>query len=141
MIGAEAFDGFKAIKKDGTKLRAMIVDDSTFMIKQLERFLTAIDVDVVATATNGLDAVKLYPVAKPDFVTLDITMPKMDGMEALTEIKKLDKKANIIMVSALGQEQTIKESILRGAIYFLVKPITITTIRERLIPVLKKLLS
>lgn len=135
----EAFDGFNGLKKDGSPFTFLIVDDSAFMINQMKRFIEGMGCKVVGTASNGLEAVKLYPQVKPDVVTLDITMPRMDGIETLTEIKKIDPNAKVIMVSALGHENMVKEAVLRGATYFIVKPLTVTKIREVLIPVLKKI--
>jgi len=84
-----------------------------------------------------MEGVLLYKQLKPDLVTLDITMPVMSGIEALQEIKKLDKGAKVIMVSAMGQEQIVKEAVLFGASTFIVKPFS----DEKLIQMVEKLMA
>jgi two-component system chemotaxis response regulator CheY len=138
-MDVQAFDGFNGTKSDGSPFRVMVVDDSAFMLNQMKRFMEAIGCQVVGTAQDGLEAVKLYPQIKPDVVTMDITMPRMDGIEALTSIKEMDPKAKVIMVSALGHEQMVKDAILKGATYFIVKPLTLSKVRQTMIPVLKKI--
>jgi len=91
--------------------------------------------EVVGEAANGAIAVKLYKEFRPDFVTMDITMPEMTGIEALKKIKAFDPSAKVIMVTALGQEGMVKEAIMSGAKNYLVKPFT----EERLLEVLDKL--
>lgn len=139
MSETSAFDGFDGKKKDGSPFRFLIVDDSPFMVKQMERFVEAIQCQVAGTAINGKEALRVYPRVKPDIVTLDITMPEMDGLETLVELMKIDPKTRVIMVSALGHENMVKESILRGATYFIVKPLTLSKVKETLIPVLRKI--
>jgi two-component system chemotaxis response regulator CheY len=90
---------------------------------------------VVGEAENGLVAIEKYTLLKPDIVTLDITMPEMDGLQALKEIMKTDPKAKVVMVTALGQEAHVREAVLMGATSFVVKPIN----EEHLIKTLKTL--
>lgn len=78
--------------------------------------------EVVGEAEDGYEAVNMYMALKPDIVTMDITMPDMDGIEALKKIKEFDKDANVVMITALGQEAFVKESIMLGAKGFIVKP-------------------
>lgn len=73
-------------------------------------------------AENGRKAVEMYKMLNPELVTMDITMPDMDGIEALTEIMKFDSKAKVIMLSAMGQETKIREAVIQGAKGFVVKP-------------------
>lgn len=134
-----AFDGFSGKKADGSPFRILIVDDSPFMIKQMVRFVEALKCEVAGTAQDGLEAVQLYPNLKPDVVTLDITMPKMDGIQTLEKLIEMDSQAKIVMVSALGHEDMVKQSILKGAMYFIVKPLTLSKVTQTLVPVLKKL--
>ena len=138
-MDAQAFDGFNGRKADGSPFKIMVVDDSAFMLNQMKRFMEAIGCEVIGTAPDGVEAVRIYPQLKPDVVTMDITMPRMDGIEALSAIKEIDPRAKIIMVSALGHEQMVKDAILKGATYFIVKPLTLTKVRQTMIPILKKI--
>lgn len=100
----------------------LIVDDSFFMRQMLKNMLPKDKFVVVGEAKTGEEAVKRYKELKPDVVTMDITMPDMDGIEALKEIKKLDSQAKIVMVSAMGQKPMIKEALEVGALDFIIKP-------------------
>jgi len=115
----------------------LVVDDASFMRLALKTMLEKNGYSVIAEAENGIKAVEKYKEHHPDIVTLDITMPEMDGISALKEILKYDPKAVVIMASALGQEVYIKEAILAGAKYFIVKPFK----EEHIVPVLNKVLA
>ena len=114
--------------------RVLIVDDAAFMRLALKTMLEKNGFEIVGEAEDGIKAVEMYKIVKPDIVTMDISMPKMEGTEALEEIIKCDSKATVIMVSALGQETKVKRAILNGAKGFLVKPFN----EENLIKVLRK---
>ena len=103
-------------------LRILIVDDTAFMRMTLKNTLEKGDYEVAGEAEDGVEAIEKYDELKPDLVTMDITMPKMDGITAIKEIKKLDEKANIIVCSAMGQESMIIEALSAGAKDFIVKP-------------------
>jgi two-component system chemotaxis response regulator CheY len=100
----------------------LVVDDAMFMRTVLKNVLIAGGYKIVGEAENGLEAVEKYKLLKPDIVTMDITMPEMDGLQATSEILKHDKQANICMVTAMGQQQMILEAVKRGAKDFIVKP-------------------
>jgi two-component system chemotaxis response regulator CheY len=100
----------------------MIVDDAAFMRKMIKQILTELGHEVVAEAANGVEAISVFERTKPDLITLDITMPEMDGIQAVKEIRKIDPKAVIIMCSAMGQKSMIVEAIQAGAKDFVVKP-------------------
>jgi len=100
----------------------MIVDDAVFMRLSLKDMLERHGFQVVGMAENGAAALEQYKSLKPDIVTMDITMPQMDGVTALKKIKEYDPKASIVMISALGLEERVKESIISGAKGFIVKP-------------------
>ncbi len=104
------------------KERILIADDAAFMRMVLRDMLEKGGHDVCGEAENGLRAVELYKELKPDIVTMDITMPEMDGMEALKRIKEFDPKAKVVMCSAMGQKKFVMDAIRAGAIDFIVKP-------------------
>ena len=105
--------------------KVLVVDDALFMRKMLSDILKKEGFDVIGEADNGKDAIEKYKELKPDLVTMDIVMPKMeeiDGIAAVREIVKLDPQARIIMVSAMGQHALVVEAIQAGAKDFIVKP-------------------
>jgi two-component system chemotaxis response regulator CheY len=102
--------------------KVLIVDDAAFMRLSLKTMLENNGFEVVGEADNGIKAIEMYKKLKPDIVTMDITMPNMEGTEALEQIVKFDAKANVIMVSSLGQETKVRQAVLNGAKGFIVKP-------------------
>ncbi len=114
--------------------RVMIVDDAAFMRITIRNMLLKNGFEVVAEAENGEDAIQKCSVVRPDIITMDITMPVMDGITALKEIKKLNSTVKVIMVSALGQEAMVRDAVLSGAAGFIVKPykeeIIVETLRK-----------
>jgi len=102
--------------------RVLIVDDASFMRMMIKDILQKNGFEVVGEAANGIEAVNLYKKEKPDVVTMDITMPDMDGIEAVKEIKNFDPSAKIIMCSAMGQQSMVMDAIKSGAKDFIVKP-------------------
>lgn len=102
--------------------RILIVDDAAFMRLMIKDILTRNDFEVVGEAANGYQAIEKYAEVKPDLVLMDITMPEMNGLEALKIIKEADKGAKVIMCSALGQQDMVMEAIQNGAQDFIVKP-------------------
>ncbi|MDQ0192809.1 response regulator [Paenibacillus wynnii] len=102
--------------------KVLIVDDAAFMRLSLRTLLETNGYQVVGEAENGTMAIRRYIEYKPDIVTMDITMPGCTGIEALKEILKIDPKANVIMISAMGQERLVRDSIIAGAQSFIVKP-------------------
>lgn len=102
--------------------KVLVVDDAAFMRLSIRNMLQDTGYEVVGEAENGREAVEKYVELKPDIVTMDITMPVMTGIEAVKAIIKIDPKATVIMLSAMGQEQMVKDAILSGAKSFIVKP-------------------
>jgi len=115
-------------------VRVMVVDDALFMRTVLKTMLTQNGYEVVGEAENGLRAVTRYQELSPDVVTMDITMPEMDGIAAVREIKKIDSEAKIIVCSAMGQQTMIIEAVRAGAVDFIVKPLQ----EDRVMEALKK---
>jgi two-component system chemotaxis response regulator CheY len=102
--------------------KVLVVDDAAFMRMMLTDILTKGGYEVIGEAENGLDAIEKYNQLHPDLVTMDITMPEKDGLEALKEIKKVDTDAKVIMCSAMGQQDMVLDAIKSGAKDFIVKP-------------------
>jgi two-component system, chemotaxis family, chemotaxis protein CheY len=102
--------------------RIMITDDALFMRVTLKNILNNNGFEVVAEASNGLEAIELYKQHKPDIVTMDITMPEMDGIQALKAIRQIDANAKVVMCTAMGQKNMVVEAIQAGAKDFIVKP-------------------
>jgi two-component system chemotaxis response regulator CheY len=102
--------------------RILIVDDTMFMRTLLKNILFSGGHDIVGEAENGEEAIALYGKLKPDLVTMDVVMPKLNGIEALKSIKGTDPKAKVIMCTAVGQEQMVKLAIKTGAKGYIVKP-------------------
>lgn len=100
----------------------MIVDDSIMIRRTLKILFEKQGYKVIAEAANGEEAIEKYKMFRPDLTTMDITMPVLDGISSLEKIRLLDNQANVIMISALGQEAKIIESIRKGAKHFIVKP-------------------
>jgi two-component system chemotaxis response regulator CheY len=102
--------------------RILVVDDAAFMRQNLVRVLTSAGHEIAGEAVNGEDAIEKFKSLQPDLITLDITMPVMDGLEALQKIRALDPDCRIVMCSAMSQEAMVVEAIKRGAMEFVVKP-------------------
>lgn len=102
--------------------KILIVDDSRTSRKILRGILEGAGYEIVGEATNGEEGVKLYEELQPDVVTLDITMPVMDGIEALKNIMEKNSKAKVIMVTAAGQKGNVVEALKLGAFEFISKP-------------------
>ncbi|KUO69895.1 MAG: histidine kinase [Clostridia bacterium BRH_c25] len=102
--------------------KVLIVDDAAFMRASIRMMLEKNGFEVVGEAENGLVGIQKYKELSPDIVTMDITMPDMDGIESLKAIKEYDAKAKIIMVSAMGQEPMVMDAVVSGAKSFIVKP-------------------
>lgn len=112
------------------KKTVMIVDDAKFMRRKLRSILENCNFKVAGEAEDGMQAVKMYSDLKPDVVTMDITMPVVDGVTALKAIKKVDPEAKVIMISALGQKEKVRDSIVAGAKDFIVKPFVAEKVAE-----------
>lgn len=101
----------------------LVIDDSDFARMSISQIVERVGGEVVGQARNGLEGVRLYKELNPDLVLLDITMPEMDGLEALNKIRAQDNKAKVIIVSAVGNKDKVKRAITLGALHFITKPI------------------
>ena len=115
----------------------LICDDAAFMRMMIKDILTKNGYNVAGEAENGMKAVEKYKEVSPDLVLMDITMPEMDGIQALKEIRKTDAGAKVIMCSAMGQQAMVIESIQAGAKDFIVKPFQ----AERVLEAVKKVVG
>ncbi len=115
----------------------LISDDAAFMRMMIRDILTKNGYNVAGEAENGRDAVEKYAELNPDLVLMDITMPEMDGIEALKQIRANDPNACVIMCSAMGQQAMVIEAIQSGAKDFIVKPFQ----AERVIEAVKKVVG
>lgn len=106
-------------------LNALVVDDSLIIRRNISKMLAELEHKVVAEAVNGLEAIRYCENYTPDLITMDITMPDMDGITAVKAIKKVNKYVKIIMITSHGQENMVKDAIRAGASGYLLKPITI----------------
>jgi two-component system chemotaxis response regulator CheY len=118
--------------------KVMIVDDASFMRNMLKNIMIEGGFEVVCEAANGLKAIHLFTLYHPDIVTMDITMPDMNGVQAVTEIMKQHPEAKIIMCSAIGQQKLVLDAIRAGAKDFIVKPFQKDRVLESILNVLKK---
>lgn len=110
--------------------RVLLVDDAVFMRTVLKGIMGKWGHEVVGDAANGEEAETKYRELSPDFVLMDITMPKVDGIEGVRRIKAYDNNAKIIMCSAMGQQSMVLESLKAGACDFIVKPFSEDRIKE-----------
>ncbi|SIO40473.1 two-component system, chemotaxis family, response regulator CheY [Singulisphaera sp. GP187] len=117
--------------------RLLVVDDALLMRKMICAVAAEAGWEVAGEARDGTEAVELYARLRPDLVTMDVVMPKLGGLEALRQIRAADPGAQVVMVTALDQKQTLMESIRDGAIDFIVKPFD----RDRVISLLNKVKS
>ena len=102
--------------------KILVVDDAAFMRKVIKDTLTKAGYTELFEAVDGADAVQKYAEVNPDLVLMDITMPNMDGLEALKAIRGADGNANVVMCTAMGQESMVMEAVRAGAKDFIVKP-------------------
>ena len=113
-------------------MKLLIVDDSNIMRRAINKYLKDFNLDIVGTAGDGEAAINLCEVNKPDLVTLDITMPKMDGLTCLTEILKISPTTKVLIISALKDNATGLQALKKGAMGFLPKPFTPKELQEEI---------
>lgn len=125
----------EGVKENGDAYKVLIVDDSMFVTKQISQILSSEGFEVVGTASDGQQGIEKYKELYPnvDVVTMDITMPKMDGVSALEQIIEFDKNAVVVMISALGKQDLVKKSLLVGAKNYIVKPLDRKKVLERIL--------
>lgn len=117
--------------------KVLIVDDAAFMRMMIKDILSKNGFDVVGEAENGKVAIEKFKELNPDLVTMDITMPEMDGIQAVKRLKEIDGNSKIVMCSAMGQQAMVIDAIQAGAKDFIVKPFQ----PDRVLEAVRKALS
>ena len=122
----------------GVPYKVLIIDDSIFVRKQISQILSSEGYEIVGQAGDGLEGIEKFKELVPgvDLITLDITMPRMDGVSTLEQILKIDPQANVVMISALGKQDLVKQAIITGAKNYIIKPLDRKKVLERLKSVL-----
>lgn len=124
------------IRRGSRMAEILIVDDAQFMRITLRKLLENANYKIAGEAENGLEAIELYKQLKPDLVIMDITMPVMNGIEAIQKLIAYDPEANIVVCSAMGQQRVVVEAIESGAKDFIVKPFNENNVLETIHQVL-----
>ena len=117
-------------------MKILIADDSMMVRRILERFMDKLNLEIAGSAANGKEAVEMYEKLKPDIVTLDITMPEMDGLSAMKQILAINPAARVIIVSAVNSKDMIVQALNGGAKAYIVKPFTEAQIVETITEVM-----
>ncbi len=117
--------------------KVLVVDDAAIMRMMISEMLKKNGYEIAGEAVNGKDAILKYKELSPDLVTMDITMPDMDGIQAVKEIIAIDPKAKVLMITAMGQQAMVFDAMKAGAKDFIVKPFQ----AERLLEALKKIIG
>ena len=112
------------------RVRIMVVDDSLLMRNKLIKVLDGLGYNVAGTASDGVEAIKKFDELLPDIVTMDISMPKMNGLDAVEKIIESYPSAKIVMISAINQKTLVLEAIEKGAKHFIVKPFSSNKIKS-----------
>ena len=130
----------KPVAKNGGKrtLKLMIVDDSNIMRRRIERSQQFDEIELVGTAGNGLEALELFRKHDPDVVTMDLTMPQMDGIECISKLVELKPAVRILVISALADKATAVEAMEKGANGFLNKPFTDRQLNEAIAELIRE---
>ncbi len=119
-------------------MKLLIVDDSSIMQRTIQKNLTAYDLEIVGTASNGIEALELVKTHKPDVITMDITMPEMDGITCLENIMTIHPTAKVMMITALSDKLTGLQALEKGARGFIYKPVNSENLSKALDKLLKR---
>lgn len=128
----------KGIRPDGTPIRVMAVDDSPISRKMIKKALEPAGFLICGEAGNGKEAVELYPQIKPDVITMDVTMPIMDGLDAAAIIKKINPGQRIVMLSAMGDDDIINDAKSRGINDICSKPFKAPELIDKILKVMEE---
>ena len=122
-------------------MKLMIVDDSKIVQNMIQRFLSEKNIEFAGKANNGKEALEIFSIVRPEIVTMDITMPEMDGIEAVKKIVEIDDNVRILVVSALADKATAIEALKNGAHGFLCKPFDERDLNDALYELIEDLLD
>ena len=114
------------------KIRVMIVDDSSIIRQTIRKFISGLNFEIVGTAENGKVALELFKKTNPDIVTLDITMPEMDGLTLLETMMKINKNVKVMILTAISDKSTGLKAMKMGAKSYVTKPFTEKILKESL---------
>ncbi|MDD3898756.1 MAG: response regulator [Syntrophomonadaceae bacterium] len=128
----------KGLRMDGTAIRVMAVDDSPITRKMIKKALEPEGFEIIGEAGNGKDAVELYHKIKPDIITMDVTMPIMDGLQAAQVIKEQNPAQKIVMLSAMSDQDIVAEARGWGIVHFCAKPFKPEEIVEKILRVISE---
>ena len=113
-------------------MKLLIVDDSSIIRRAIQKYVQSLDLEVVGEAGNGEEALRIFRDTKPELVTMDITMPEMDGLTCIDEIMKIDSGTKVLVISALNDEDTALQALEKGARGFIAKPFDANSLFEAL---------
>jgi two-component system, chemotaxis family, chemotaxis protein CheY len=130
--------GSGAAAAQSRRFRLLIVDDSNIMRRRIERSQQFDELDVVGAAANGVEALELFRRTDPDLVTMDLTMPQMDGIECIEELVRLKPSVRILVISALADKATAVDAMEKGANGFLHKPFTDRQLNEAIAELIRE---
>ncbi len=125
-------------KGEDEMARILVADDASFMRQMIREIVEAEGHEVVAEASDGVEAIDQFRAHQPDVVTMDIVMPRRSGIDAVRVIREIDPTARVVMCSALGQETLVSEALQAGAVDFIVKPFKPDSVVETLKKVIEK---
>lgn len=128
-----------SLRKGVFMKRIMVVDDSSIIRKVFTSSLESLGYEIAGVAKDGKEAIKMYEELQPDLVTMDVTMPIMNGIDSLKEIIKKNKDAKIIMITSHGEERLVMDAITNGAKGYILKPVTPENIDEAVLKVFPEL--
>ena len=120
------------------EIKLLIVDDSTIIRSTIEKHLSAFNITIVGSAADGLEALEIFKKARPAYVTLDITMPELDGLKVLEEILKVEPKTKVLVVTALSDKETGIQAFELGAMGIVIKPFTPAKLQEEFDKLIRK---
>jgi two-component system chemotaxis response regulator CheY len=118
------------------RVRILVADDADFMYEMLENLIDKSQYEVVGYAADGEEAVRKFKDLTPDLVTMDILMPRMNGIKSIKEIRRMSPKARILVISALSDPDLVKEAIAAGAADYITKPFSVSDLKNRIAKVM-----
>jgi two-component system chemotaxis response regulator CheY len=119
-----------------TRVRILVADDADFMYEMLENLIDKNRFEVIGYAADGEEAVKKFKDLSPDLVTMDILMPRMNGIKSIKEIRRVNPRARVLVISALSDPDLVKEAMAAGASDYITKPFSVSDLKARIAKVM-----